>query len=182
MNREGKKVNPILESVLKNDVCQYIPDYAYDCQIATKNGQLGLLSINDDYVQTASSYLDLFEKNPTSATVKALALPLAASVSSGLTVLKNIYPFLIDYVLGNFGKIVDSSLHRELVLFSTICALIIFYALLIRALSFKKLEEYDLCRRFILKIVPYNMLQNKVLAFYIVSEFGSESREVRNIL
>ena len=81
LNKEGKKVNPILESVLKNDVCQYIPEYADDCQIATKNGKLGLLSINDDYVQTASIYLDLFKQNPTFATVKALALPLAASVT-----------------------------------------------------------------------------------------------------
>ena len=124
LNQDGSDIDPVVESILKDGVCRFIgQEYQADCAKATKNINNGLLSVISDYVENAMNSLDKlrtfkksYQPGSSKSGLRSIATPLIASVTPDLTVIKNIYPVFIEYILGNFNSLKEQALQKELAL------------------------------------------------------------------
>ena len=88
---------------------------------------------------------------------------------------------MIDHVMGKLEKIVDTSLNEEITYFVIIVVAIVVYGVFVRIKCLEDLKRTDLGRRKILKIMPYEILQdNKAFIFYLIKNFRKETQDIKN--
>ena len=174
-------VDPLIEDVLKGNFCKYItPIYVPDCLAATHGENNGLLGINSDYIRASSDMLSSL------ASVKSFAAAVKTvgnynvAVISDLAVIKDIYPRLVQNIILKLNHKANSTLEGGFGFFVAIVIFALAYQFVIYVLPIRKLSEMDNGRRIVLKLIPYNIIEeNKVLNFYLVNEYKHEVEGIK---
>ena len=171
-------------SMLKNDVCSYLSNDLQDpCLTTTKNGLNGLLSVNADYYQTSIYFFNRYQENPTILNALTLSGEYISITTKTLLTLNFSFKFLVDHILAKFERVIDNTLENERIYFGAVCATIAISMIYIYFVLIKKLKRIDFARRKILKIIPFDVVQqNKILSYYLRNSFRKEVDEIKNIL
>ena len=181
---QKENLDPDVVNVLKSDVCSYLTlNLQNSCAKTTKEGLNGLLSVNADYLQTAIFYFNQYQENPTLQNIMLTSAQYISITSPILLTLNHAYRFLIDHILEKFDIIVHDTLNNERSYFIGVCLTIFLSKVFIYFVLIKKLVRIDLTRRKILKIIPFDVLQdNKILVYYLQNSFGREVENIKNLL
>ena len=180
-------VDPLVQNVLQNDICgnldHDLKDLKLHCLNATGFKKMGLLQLNTEYYMILNYMKTSIDASANFATVMEIFSDKLSQVIGLVFTLVKIYPDLISRVLVYFSEQIDLAEEVELITGLIVCfavVLFIFFALL---KPVKDLEKVDLGRRKILKVLPFQMIQeNKALKFYLIQDFKKEIENVKNIL
>ena len=178
------KPDPMIESMLKDKVCPYLDLEAIsNCQVATKGEAMGLLSLNNDYLAVSTHYITEFQRNPTFENLQVIAMKFIDYATPVMWTINFAYPQMVNQTMYNFDIRADRAEKKELTYFMTICGIIGFAVFFLYLIPLRMLKKVDVSRRKILKIIPFNIIQeNKVLGYYIQTNFDKEVRGIRNLL
>ena len=180
-----KTLDPVIVSIMKDTVCPYLEKTAttqHFCRISTKDGVNGLLSINSEYLQLGNFYIKQYLENPSLRTPQWISAYIDAA-NPTLSTINYAYPFLANHIMENFHLLVEKTLNKERLYFLGVCVTIVIYLAFIYFVTIRNLKQVDFTRREILKIIPFNVIQeNKVLSFYLKNNFGEEVETIKNIL
>ena len=169
-------LDSVIEDVLKGPLCKYVhKQFIPDCLSATKGESNGLLAINSDYIGASNELLTSIAAAKSVGAAVQIIAKYNAAVMSDLTVIKEIYPAIVNHIVSNLNKKANSTLDRGVGFFVAIILFALAYQLFIYILPIRKLSEMDNGRRMVLKTIPYNIIEeSKILNFYLVNEFRHE--------
>ena len=175
---DDKSTDEFTHGFLTTTLCQYFPTmFVPYCESMYKDGKNGLIFANEVYYQTTLGLYNILLQNPTPSELSALYSSYAASVTPMLSMLQLGYPLLVGHILEGFDVLVERELKHELIFFVAIIVYTFISVLLMHFVSFKKLQGVDLLRRKIIKIVPYQMVEDRIMSFYLKNEFPKEVGE-----
>ena len=165
--------DPIIQDMLNNQVCQYLPsDSAAYCQKATDGQSIGILSINSNLYLTASSLFTLYMDNPTSDSAMIVFVPFNTVMLPSLYTLEAAYKFLNFHIQSLANNKINSIKYTSIEFYIEILIAITISTLLTILFTLRKLKYIDVSRGKILKIVSVQMIQdNKLLHFYLTRAF-----------
>ena len=177
-------VAPVIEDVLKGPLCKYVHEqFIPDCLIATKGETSGLLGINSDYIQASNELLTSIAAATSVGAAVQLIAKYNAAVMSDITVVKEIYPAIVNHIVSNLNQKANSTLNRGAGFFVAIIVFALIYQLFIYMVPIRRLSKIDNGRRMVLKVIPYNIIEeSKVLNFYLVNEFKHEVAGIKYFL
>ena len=186
-----ESLDPFIVDILKNKVCIYLEDqYQSECATATKNINNGLLSIIADYVSYTQDYFGQlqaarksYQPGSNKDVFRYILGMLSYYISPDLTVIKNIFPVITDYIIEKFNGLVEMDRDREYSFSIITYVFLVVYAVFIYFLPIRMLKASDLTRRKILRIVPIEILhESKVMLYYITSDFKTEAGRLKSIV
>ena len=179
--------DPWIEGMLLEKVCPFLveeaPEALPNCQIATKGETIGLLGVNNDYLTISVHYIGEFQRNPTFANLQVVAGKFINDAVPIMWTINFAYPLMVNHTMHNFEVGADRAERKEFNYFIGICGVVVFAIFFLYFVPYKMLKNVEFARRKILKIIPYNIIQeNKILGYYIIRNFDQEVRGIKTLL
>ncbi len=184
-NSEGVIDDPVVEDILRGEVCNYLLSdlYYLNCIQNTRGGEYGLLGLqplyyqNVDLVKTWMGYT-----NPTQAQAVVLLVQYAAVVNNLHLILYDVYDSLTTHLLELFMTTAAEKETDTLKTFYVNLTAVLVAMLLIRTVVLTRLQGLDLGIRRILRIIPYKIIEeNKVMSCYLAIAFQNELKVLKQI-
>jgi len=175
--------DPKIQMLLQENVCPLLENptetLKESCLIATEGGELGILSLNMGYITLSRSYITTFLNNPTEAQADEIVEPYSDAVREIMETLEASYDFLNDYLMNMSTDMVEVFKQRQNIFFLSILVSVFIAFTVVYFCSIKKYKYVDMGRGKILKMIPYNIIQdNRALEFYLNKDFSAKKYNI----
>ena len=161
-----------IQAIFTTNICSHVTSGSTGpCSDATNgDSNVGLLDINSKYYLVATQGMSNVLDN------KSVTMALDPYSQ----VLKDVYQVLADHFLEHFQEAVSEDLSRNGSHFRFNVAVILVSAFFIRALVLVKFKEVDIGIRKILRVIPYQIIEDqKAFMQYLKREFHDELEKSR---
>jgi len=181
---ETGEIDPYLQSFLTSDVCPFLSVTAIDmlsCQQLSKQGALGLLGLNNQYYQNTNNYFNQYLADPTFDAASDILNNYVTAIKSALRIIPKAYEFLRTYLLEDFNESVEDQRKEGLMLYLILLIGLVASIAIIQFVTINRLQDFDIGIKIILKLIPFNMIQeNRLLGFYFKTEFKKELEDIKD--
>jgi len=178
------EIDPYIQSFLTSDVCPFLNVTMTDlfsCQQLSKQGALGLLGLNNLYYQNTNNYFNQYLADPSFDSASDILNNYVTAVRSALTIIPKAYEFLRTYLLEDFNQSVEDQRKEGLMIFLLLLIGLIASIVIIQFVTINRLQAFDIGIKIILKLIPFNMIQeNRLLGFYFKTEFKKELEDIKD--
>jgi len=92
------------------------------------------------------------------------------------------YDSLSAYFVDKFNALVEKKISESYSVFAVNMTTMLIAMILIRIVVLTRLQDLQITVRRIVRIIPYKIIEeNKIMSYYLATEFGQELREVREL-
>ena len=92
------------------------------------------------------------------------------------------YDSLSAYFVDKFNALVEKKISESYSVFAVNMTTMLVAMILIRIVVLTRLQDLQITVRRIVRIIPYKIIEeNKIMSYYLATEFGQELREVREL-
>jgi len=97
-------------------------------------------------------------------------------------VIYDAYDSLSAYFVDKFNALVEKKISESYSVFAVNMTTMLIAMILIRIVVLTRLQDLQITVRRIVRIIPYKIIEeNKIMSYYLATEFGQELREVREL-
>jgi len=173
-----------VKDILDGNVCDYVEtQFQTDCRNYTNNEAFGLLGLLPKYYQICGvigTFMGL--TNPTVTQASSAVGSFSTTLINLHFVTYDAFDSLSAYFVDKFNALVDKKIKESYNVFALNMTVMSIAMILIRIVVLKRLQDLQITVRRIVRIIPYKIIEeNKIMSYYLASEFGQELREMREL-